>query len=174
MAHATRERLVHIYCMRFNPEGCLVFSLLIQVSSVLKRTFRLSVVWATIVASTSFVVWLMDVKWRETGLMLLPCLMSVRWPRKRSWKVLSDCPTYCRLHFLQLMTYITFFVLQLKQPFRSIFSLVFHKMIWSVFCIYGQAAHNFLHCELPFSINWGFMSVSVCNCLRFVAFFVYN
>ena len=170
MARATRERLVHIYCMRFNPEGCLVFSLLIQVSFVLKRTFRLSVVWATILASTSFVMWLMDVKWQETGLTLLPCLMSVRWPRKCTWKVLPDCPTYCRPHFLQLMMYITCFVLQLKRPFMSIFSLVFHEMIWSVFYIYGQAAQNFPHGELPFSINWGFKSVRINNCLRFVAF----
>ena len=58
--------------------------------------------------------------------------------------------------------YIIIFVLQLKRPFMSIFSLVFHEMI-SVFCIYGQAAYNFPQGELLFSINWGFMSVGVSN-----------
>ena len=37
------------------------------------------------IASTSAVVWSADVKWRDTGLMSLPCLMSVRWPRNRSF-----------------------------------------------------------------------------------------
>ena len=66
---------------------------LIQLSSVLRHTLRLSVVWATIVTLTSSVVWKVDVKWRETGLMLLPCLISVRRPWNYSWKVLPDCLT---------------------------------------------------------------------------------
>ena len=85
----------------------------IQLSSVHRRTFRFSVVWATIMALTSSRV----VCGRKvTGLTLLPCLMSARWPRNCSLKVLPDCPTYCIPHLLQLMTYITFLVLQLNWP----------------------------------------------------------
>ena len=71
--------------------------------------------------------------------------------------------------FLQLMTYIAFFVLQLKRLFISICSLVFHEIMCSVFCMNGQATHDFLHGELPFSVLWGFMSARVSSCLRFVA-----
>ena len=69
------------YCIRFSPDGCLVTSLLIQHSSVLRWKFTLSVVGTTIVAFTSFAVWLSAVKWRDTGLTLFPCLMSVKCPR---------------------------------------------------------------------------------------------
>ena len=69
------------------------------------------------------------------------------------------------------MTYITFFVLQLKGPCILIFSLVFHEVIRSVPCKNGQAAHVFPHGELPFSICWELMSARVSSCLRFVARF---
>ena len=41
--------------------------------------------------------------------------------------------------------------------------------MWSVFCLKGQATYGFPHGELPFLIVWGFMSVRVSSCLRFVA-----
>ena len=42
----------------------------IQHSSVRKHILTLAVVWATMVALASSVVWSPDVKWRETGLTL--------------------------------------------------------------------------------------------------------
>ena len=48
-------------------------------------------------------------------------------------------------------------------------SFVFHKIMWSVFSMKGQATHGFPHGELPFLIVWGFIFVRVSSCLRFVA-----
>ena len=91
------------YCIRFKPLGNFVLSLVIQHSSVLSRTLTLSVVWATMVAFTLFVVWLLEMKWRETGLTSFFCLMSIKCPRSRSLNVFPDCPTYWSPHCLQLM-----------------------------------------------------------------------
>ena len=92
------------YCIGFNPLGNFVWSLAIQHSSVLSRMLTLSVVSATMVAFTSFVMWLLEMKWRETGLTSFFCLMSIKCPRSRSLNVFPDCPTYWSPHCLQLMT----------------------------------------------------------------------
>ena len=47
--------------------------------SVQRRMLTLFDVWVTIVAITSSVEWLYDVKWRESGLNAFPCLLSVKW-----------------------------------------------------------------------------------------------
>ena len=53
--------------------------MLIYTSSVRRRMLTLLDVLVTMVAITSSVEWLYDVKWCETGLNAFPCLMSVKW-----------------------------------------------------------------------------------------------
>ena len=95
--------MVFSYCLKFKPRGALLLNLYITASSVLRRLFRFPVVCVKIVAKTSCTVWPLLVKWRETGLMTLPYLMSARWPRNLSLNVLPVCPMYCSPHSLQDM-----------------------------------------------------------------------
>ena len=64
----------------------------------------LSVVWATIQAVTSRNVCSPELKWRDTGLKLFPCLMSAMCLRSLSLNVFPDCPTYCSPCLAQLIT----------------------------------------------------------------------
>ena len=89
------------YCLKFKPRGALLLKLCITASSVLSRLFRFPVVCVKIVAKTLCTVWPLLVKWRETGLMTLPYLMSARWAWNISLNVLPVCPTYCSPHSLQ-------------------------------------------------------------------------
>ena len=100
------SRKIRMVCSSFNILRCLVLSVCIRLSLVLRRTLKLSVVWATITALTSSLVWNVDVKRRDTGLALLPCLVSASWSRNRLLKVLPDCPTYCNRHLWQFITYL--------------------------------------------------------------------
>ena len=52
------------------------------------------VVCVSIAASTLCTVWPSVVKWRETGLLTFPCLMSVKCALKRSQNLFPDCPIY--------------------------------------------------------------------------------
>ena len=49
------------YCFRFNPDGSLDLRRWIHVSSVLRLKLRAPVVWVTMVATTLFAVWSVDV-----------------------------------------------------------------------------------------------------------------
>ena len=88
--------------MRLSPAGCLELKMLMYTSSVSRRMLTLLDVWVTMVATTLSVEWLYDVKCRETGLNVFPCLMSVTWALNISLNVLPVWPTYWRPHFLQL------------------------------------------------------------------------
>ena len=121
----------YIYWMRLRPAGCLELKMLIYTSSVRRRMLTLLDVWVTMVAITSSVEWLYDVKWRETGLNAFPCLMSVKWALNLSLNVLPVWPTYWRPHFLQLKT---LFVLQFKRPWIGIDCFVVQTVMgWILF-----------------------------------------
>ena len=68
--------------------------MLIYTSSVRRQMLTLLDVWVTMVAITSSVEWLYDVKWRETGLNAFPCLMSDKWALNLLLNVLPVWPTY--------------------------------------------------------------------------------
>ena len=92
------------YCIKFSHAGCFVCKRAIQLSSVLSLTFMFSFVWATIQAVTSRNECSPELKWRDTGLKLFPCLMSAMCPLSLSLNVFPDCPTYCSPCLTQLIT----------------------------------------------------------------------
>ena len=90
--------------MRLSPFGMRDCNLAIQASSVLSLTLMFPLVDVTIIAETSFTLWLFVEKWRDTGLSAFSCLISDRRFLNLSLNVLLDWPTYCRLHLVQVMT----------------------------------------------------------------------
>ena len=61
--HSRKIRIaLVIVCSSFNILRCLMLSVFIPLSLVLRRTLKLSLVWATITALASSLVWVVDVK----------------------------------------------------------------------------------------------------------------
>ena len=70
--------LVVVYWMRLSRFGMRDCNLAIQASSVLSLMLIFPLVDVTIIAETSFTLWLFVEKWRDTGLTAFFCLMSDR------------------------------------------------------------------------------------------------
>ena len=64
--------------MRLSQFGMRDCNLAIQASSVLSLTLMFPFIDVTIIAETSFTLWLFVEKWRDTGLLAFSCLMSDR------------------------------------------------------------------------------------------------
>jgi hypothetical protein len=68
------------------------------------------------------------------------------------------CPTYCFLHFMQLVRWITSLVAQVKRPFKLNVCLLWVEVF--VFVTYGQTLHGLLHGRIStsFFLGWVFWS----------------
>ena len=114
---------------------------------------------------TSVKAWLFTVKWRETGLAVLPALISAMWPRIRSFIVLPVCPIYWIPQFKQLIKYMVFlFDCWSIHWYRSV---LWWLSLWSRWIASWRDTLSMDHCEDPCFL--GFAEGLYLFVLRFVS-----